>query len=259
MLGFIYKITNIKTNHFYIGSTIILKKRWNEHKNDLKTNIHHSVYMQRSYNKHGKDCFTYKIISKCPQEYLVKLEQWFIDNLKPKYNMAKNANRPQLGKKLSKERKLQISEFSKNNLYNLGRKASTETKNLMSYQRKGKKLKEETIKILKNKEINAVLQYNLNGDFLNEYASIQKASETTGVPRQIISHCCRGKQNTGYKYIWKYKNKPKKTTSRKIIDLNTQIVYDSIIQAAEKLNIHRNSISNSLAGKIKSHKNLQYF
>ena len=82
----IYKITNIINNKFYIGSTNNLKRRRKEHFSLLSKNKNHCKILQRAYNKYGKDAFIFEIIAYCPVKYLFKLEQWFVDNLKPQYN-----------------------------------------------------------------------------------------------------------------------------------------------------------------------------
>ena len=52
---------------------------------------------------------------------------------------------------------------------------------------------------------NPVLQYDKNGNFINEYHSIQDAERNTGISHQNISNVCRGKQKSAGNYIWKYK------------------------------------------------------
>lgn len=59
---YIYKITNIKNNKFYIGQTINVKSRNYRHFYELKRNKHHSIFLQRSFNKHGVDCFKLEVI-----------------------------------------------------------------------------------------------------------------------------------------------------------------------------------------------------
>jgi hypothetical protein len=82
----IYKITNIITQDSYIGSSVNVKQRKNKHFSDLNLNKHFSLHLQRSYNKHGKQNFNFEILAKAPKEYLIKLEQWFLDKLKPTFN-----------------------------------------------------------------------------------------------------------------------------------------------------------------------------
>lgn len=258
MQGYIYQILNKKTKHFYIGSTITLNRRWKEHRNDLKKNIHHSKYLQRSYNKHGVSEFEYIILANCPKEYLKKLEQWFLDHMKPKYNMAKDAIRPMLGRKISKEEIKRLSKLHTGNTYLLGRKATESTKSKMTNIRKGKTLSKTTrVKLSNIRKGNPILQLSKDNTLIKEYLSITDASKSTGIPRQTISQVCRGEYETGYGYKWKYKKKKNKN-NRPIIDINTGTIYNSIKECSEKLNIHRNSINNSLNNRSKSYKNLKY-
>ena len=51
-----------------------------------------------------------------------------------------------------------------------------------------------------------VVQYNMNGDKLNEYSSLEEATKTTGIHKGDICNCCRGKLKHARKYIWRYKD-----------------------------------------------------
>lgn len=51
----------------------------------------------------------------------------------------------------------------------------------------------------------AVCQYSLQGVFIKEFDSIMDASRETGIYDTSISLCCRNKQKTSGKYMWKYK------------------------------------------------------
>lgn len=50
----------------------------------------------------------------------------------------------------------------------------------------------------------AILQYNLDGNFINKWDYIRQASNALGVDHSNISACCKGKQKTAYGYVWKY-------------------------------------------------------
>lgn len=54
----------------------------------------------------------------------------------------------------------------------------------------------------------AVLQFDLNGNVVNEYNSITDAAKAMGsINRRVqIKRCCQGKCKTAYKYKWRYKN-----------------------------------------------------
>jgi|GEM_PF-726042 len=54
--------------------------------------------------------------------------------------------------------------------------------------------------------VKAVLKFDVNGMFLNEYVSIKEASKINNVQRTSISANLNGKYKTAGGYIWKYKN-----------------------------------------------------
>ncbi len=58
----IYAIVNLKTEKFYIGSAVKLNSRKSLHLNQLRKGKHHSKYLQNSYNKHGEECFIFKVL-----------------------------------------------------------------------------------------------------------------------------------------------------------------------------------------------------
>jgi hypothetical protein len=108
-LKVIYKIFNKITSDFYIGSTNNYIKRFSEHKRQLRKNIHHNSILQNSYNKYGLDCFIYEIIEYVDnKEDLLKKEQYYLDILKPTYNLAISSSAPMLGKKHSPEAMIKI-------------------------------------------------------------------------------------------------------------------------------------------------------
>ena len=74
----IYKITNINNDKSYIGQSVAVNKRLKMHMNQLKKNNHENIYLQRSYNKHGNDAFTYEILEYCSTENLYIRENYWI-------------------------------------------------------------------------------------------------------------------------------------------------------------------------------------
>jgi len=141
----IYQIINLTNNKSYVGSASNIRQRWSHHKRNLSNNKHHSSYLQNAWNKYGESVFVLKILTTCikDKDILIELEQFYIDTLKPEYNIAKIAGSC-LGIKLSPERKLQISESLK------GRICSEETKRKISYSQKGKVISLESRQKLSN-------------------------------------------------------------------------------------------------------------
>lgn len=89
----IYKIQNTKNKKIYIGSSINVESREYKHFWMLDKNIHDNLYLQKSYNKHGKDFFTFELIEECSYDQLIEKENYYINlyssnNLTKGYNLA---------------------------------------------------------------------------------------------------------------------------------------------------------------------------
>ena len=82
----IYKITNTINGKCYIGSSKNFKKRKQRHLKDLRKNEHHCIYLQRSFNKYDEKNFIFDIIEETHN--LFEREQFWINSLKPKYNIG---------------------------------------------------------------------------------------------------------------------------------------------------------------------------
>lgn len=105
----IYAILNIENEKFYIGSAINFKIRWRVHINQLKRNEHDNVYLQRAYNKDGHQNFIFVILELVyDKSKLIEREQFYIDTLKPNYNIALTAG-SMFGFKHSEETKKLMS------------------------------------------------------------------------------------------------------------------------------------------------------
>lgn len=91
----IYAIVNITNGHKYIGQSLDLAKRKEQHFKDLASNRHANKYLQNAYNLHGKAFFSFTIIEYLDDpsgEMLGRLlnerEQYWINKNKPEYNLV---------------------------------------------------------------------------------------------------------------------------------------------------------------------------
>lgn len=75
----IYKITCMPTGKMYIGSALNFRKRFKDHRSLLNLGNHHSIKLQRAWNKYGKDSFNFEIILACSKENLIWYEQLVMD------------------------------------------------------------------------------------------------------------------------------------------------------------------------------------
>lgn len=84
---FIYKITNSKNGHFYVGKTKHpLLRRFREHCRFARKN---DTVLSRAIRKHGFECFLIALIEEIESEDLLNdREKHWIAELKPEYNMT---------------------------------------------------------------------------------------------------------------------------------------------------------------------------
>ena len=108
-----------------------------------------------------------------------------------------------------------------------------------------------------------ILQYDLNGNFINEFDSANQASEKTGIDHWSICACCRGKYKQSGGYQWKYSKSDKQISK---IDLRTDFTvlqidkdtdkiikeFNSITEASIQTNIAKSTICKVCNGKGKT-------
>lgn len=76
---------------------------------------------------------------------------------------------------------------------------------LMTWRDNNKKGVADRINGINNKISRAVLQYDLDGNFIAEYYSQMQAGRETGISNVNIWGCCKGLHNTAGGYRWEYK------------------------------------------------------
>lgn len=96
-VGGVYEIVNKIDGNCYVGSSVNLKRRFREHRTDLKRNCHSNMHLQNAYNKYGKENFLYNILAFTDPEYGLELENLLLKSLRYKYNIALDSTAPMLG------------------------------------------------------------------------------------------------------------------------------------------------------------------
>lgn len=89
----IYQIVNTVNGKRYVGSSVNVEKRLNEHFRVLSLGKHHCVALQRAFNKYGRDSFQGGIIKECDNGSLLCEEQKVIDE-RAEYNSSRTAGSP---------------------------------------------------------------------------------------------------------------------------------------------------------------------
>jgi hypothetical protein len=184
--GVIYIIKNVSSNKVYIGSSIYgLTKRKRCHITNLKNNKHHSLKLQRAWNKYGEDNFIFEVVETCNKENILIKEQYWInkyDSYTSGYNATPIAGNC-LGREVKKETRLKISNSLK------GRK-------VIRTEEHNKKLG-----ISKRKK---VILFNDLGETIQEFESVNLAANYLQVSQGNISSNCLG-INKSKKFNVKYK------------------------------------------------------
>lgn len=141
----IYCIENIVNKKKYIGQSINIVGRFNEHRFLLRHKKHRNDHLQKSWNKYGEENFKFYILIICELYALDELEINLINILNTRnreygYNQDGGGN---INKDISQETRNKISLGSKGHKRWLGRKHTDETKAKMSISRRGRKMSKE--------------------------------------------------------------------------------------------------------------------
>lgn len=201
-------IRNLIDNKVYIGQSLDIHERWKQHEKLLYKGTHHSKYLQNAWNKHGKENFEFSILMECEENKLNEMEQYFI--------MAFDSYAP----------------YGYNCTYggNSGR-PTEETKQHLSDINKGEKHpKKKAIYCI---ELKRVFPY------------ARAITEEFGWNHGDVIKCCNGSKLSFHKMHWMYyedyleygevirekKTQPKRSHKKKVICIETNVVYESIAEA----------------------------
>ena len=98
MKNVIYQIRNVVNQHYYVGSTVDSRKRFWEHRKDLRLGRHVCIRLQRAWNKYGEDCFKFEVVAQLEsRELLLPAEQKWLDEhygAEYCYNTSASADTP---------------------------------------------------------------------------------------------------------------------------------------------------------------------
>lgn len=218
--GIIYKYTS-PNGKCYIGQTTnekIRRKQW------CITGPYAGVKINRARIKYGIVNFTYKVLVRNKYSTiedakvdLDRLEIYYIglyDSYRNGYNCTIGGNttlgykhtdttkskvsKGNTGKRRTEEVKAKLSDIHK------GIKFSSAHKSSISKALKGRKCTWAD-KIINAKPTKSIMQYNIDGSYINEYISVRDASNKTKIKMCTIYKCLSGDNKTAGGFIWKYK------------------------------------------------------
>lgn len=247
----VYKITNLINNKIYLGSSSDLRSRKKSHLFLLRNNNHPNKHLQNSYNRYGDNNFKWEIIEyvefnenkEILKKNLLEREQHWIDELKVcdkkyGYNIRTLAE-SNIGFKHSKEtiykfRNRKPTEETRTKLGNSrrGRKHTEESKQKISKSNKGKKRSDETIIKMKESWV---------GRTISKETRIKMKNS---LKDRIFSEEHRRKLKENHAKLSGINN----SKSRKVINLSTNKIFDSVSEASKFYKIFSSGISRACNG-----------
>lgn len=282
MISGIYKITNKKTNEVYIGQAQDIGYRWKQHLSIIDNNQLHILLQE------DPTLFCFEILELCPNdsEILDKRESFWI----AKYNSIQNGyNKTTGGTKtfkldstLSLARK-PVNQYSLDGTFIQSFSSVTQAKEITGIGHIDQCCRGERktaggfqwtyIQDCNDVEIIAqeiknqprkVVQYDMQGNYIQTFSSISEASQITKINSTGIIKVC---QNNGYSaggFRWTYegenlistvpKTGSKKQVMQKDIQTNEVInIFESASSAARALGrTSSSSISDACKGRLKT-------
>jgi group I intron endonuclease len=188
----IYMIKNLKNGRIYIGSSsVCLKKRIDHHFRSLKSNKHHSCFLQRDFNKCELGDFIYGVIEFCNPENCIEIEQTYLDMFNPDYNTSPTAG-SSYGVKHTLETRKKYSKAKKGKIpWNKGKKVG----NYLTKESHEKRLKSlaRNNKTAGKKPIRLQLKKN---DFGVTFLTMQYCADFIGVNISYVSSKLKDKKYT---------------------------------------------------------------
>lgn len=244
----VYIIKNKNNNKVYIGSSVNIEHRWIQHRSGLRNKEHHSIHLQRAWDKHGEDSFEFSILTVTSTDDLIKSEQEAIDSHKSfkmnsGYNISPIAGSC-LGVKHSEDFKKACSERGKKRYLDPIERAKT-----------GQKSKEgwtDEIRENVSKRMTEVWSDPEQKKIRSELTSIGASR-----PDRVDKRSRRMKEK------WKSEEARAKQAlacphRKRIQHIETGKIYESISEACRLLPVSVQTIKNNLLGKFKSAKGMNF-
>lgn len=150
----VYKIENIITGKFYIGSSKNITIRWQEHIRNLSKGCHLNNHLQFAWNKYGAESFSFIVLEYCEIDFIIEREQYYLDfyeAVEKGYNILRVAgSSPEIRSQRISESKLghSVSEDTRRkiSLANTGKVRTDEMKERANVTRKRGFKRSEEIK-----------------------------------------------------------------------------------------------------------------
>lgn len=215
MIG-IYKIQNLIDGKVYIGQSVHIQARFNQHKNEAKNGNTRPLY--NAIRKYGIENFSFEVIEECSKEKLNEQEIYWIkkyDSFHNGYNLTPGGNEPYKvdidliyslwdNGKSSKEI-AEIANISKSSVYNYlcdyPNYSSSESNRRGGILAYNTAVKNGNVK-RDNSRVN-IIQYTLSGEYIKGWCSQNQIERELGISADLIGRVLNGRQNQAGGFQWK--------------------------------------------------------
>ena len=240
----IYCIENIMNGKMYIGLSTNIYARWEKHKRMLRRNKHPNDHLQSSWNTYEECNFQFKILEQCDKDILGLREEYYIQHFNTQNSMygynrtsggdgAQNLDVESIDK-LSQSKTLYpvvrlnlngdfICEYR--NCHFAANDVGGSSENIRTccnkknehktaygsiwmyksdYEQNGCNVEDYQY----NQFTKPIIQYDLNMNFVAEYASAREAEYVTGIGYKMISRVCNHKRSHTHGFIFRFKHDP---------------------------------------------------
>jgi group I intron endonuclease len=107
----VYRIFQKSTGRCYVGSSQDIDTRLKDHLSRLSKGRHKNIHLQRAWDKYGASDFGWEVIEDgIAFDGLYHREQFYMDVIRPEFNLAVAADAPMRGRKASPETRRKMSE-----------------------------------------------------------------------------------------------------------------------------------------------------
>lgn len=224
----IYCIENTVNHKKYIGQSVNIKERWRVHRKELYANKHDNDYLQKAWNKYGKESFSFYIVEECTPEMLDEKEIYYIDfynTLDENYGYNLKTGGQCNGVTVSDVIKSKISQAIKNSYTDelkekrrqdsLSYWANPENKKRILGKNNGMYGKHHTseslVKMSQNRK--GIISWNRNTtpvlciELQQEFKDATDAGKSLGIDSSAVLKVCQGKRHTCGGYHWQFATK----------------------------------------------------
>ena len=276
MIG-IYKITNKINQKVYVGQSIHMEARWQQHKREALGDRSNTKLYQ-AMREYGIDNFVFEIIEQCLEKELNEKEQYWI-SFYDSFQNGYNSNKGGLGEIFDRSEIFKLWDDGKSikEILEITRIKSKETirsylagyKNYSveeSNRRGGIQARKTAIQnnnVVNTNYYSIIYQYSLKGEYIKQWNSTKEIQRELNIDGESVGYCLRGIRRTAGNFQWSLEkatmpdlsnNKQGRATKIDQLTLNDEFIktYNTIAEAAKDNAVDPSLLSKVCKGKRKS-------